>query len=299
MSMTRLHSPESRCSICQRDGSTVFVYQCTHDDEMNLRDLVDRGELEFMQLFESLWDSFMAPFHVKVMDSSLVAKTENSLKHGPSSPHTKKIFSCNNTTTDKEYGEDRKENIIESQDICAYSSKEKQCHVKYCRNCFPCLEQRSYLELDSIVNGKIPLTSLIAHPEYERPVALARTVSNLGLRPNPNPKTLVSQVDTTTVEDCHITPLSGKTKDIKFDSAFNKSSYLKSSKLNYSVPTRSTPRLYFGPNTRRIQRTSNKFVPTTAPPSPIYVYNKAFVFNYPPIIAPPVSMRKLSSMPAT
>lgn len=210
------------------------------------------------------------------------------------------VISCNNnittTSTDKECGKERKEDVIESQDLCFHSSREYQCRVKYCRNCFPCLEQRSYLKLDSIVNGKIPLTSLIAHPEYERPVSLVRTVRNLGLRPNT--KTLVSQGDTTTAKDCHITSPSSKIIDDKFNSTFNKSSYIKSSRLNSPILSRSTPHIYFGPNTRRIQRVSNKFAPSTAPPTPVYAYNKTSMHNYSPTASPYVPTWSLSSMPS-
>ncbi|KAI6245392.1 hypothetical protein HI914_06624 [Erysiphe necator] len=304
MKMTRLHSPSSRCYICQRDGSTALLYQCTHDHEIELQELADRGEIQIEELFESLWDSFVSPLHAVTKNSTArpVAKTEETLIKDRNLTR-KKVFFCNKNPTIQKINYDESEsddrsNIAVFQEQCVPLSEDKQCNAKYCRNCFPYLEQRIYLELDSIVNGKIPLTALTAYPEYQRHVALASTVKNLGLRLNPKPKILVVSQGNNKLEDCHNTPPYMQSRDVNFNSTFQESHRPNSTCLIPSIHTGTKPRLYSAPNIRRVHRTSNRYGISTTTPPPLYVYNKTCILNNQSIKSPPILKRILSSMPA-
>ncbi|KAI0389280.1 hypothetical protein F5Y17DRAFT_462898 [Xylariaceae sp. FL0594] len=60
-----------------------------------------------------------------------------------------------------------------------------ECHDKYCHNCRPSCEQRSYLSLNAIANGDLPPTAVTGYgfPMLgSRPVIDANVVKHLGLR---------------------------------------------------------------------------------------------------------------------
>ena len=69
-------------------------------------------------------------------------------------------------------------------------SRGHECQFKCCHFCRPNMVERSYLDLDSIVKGDIPLTAAygfgfhLSNPKG-RPILNAEVVKNLGLRPNP------------------------------------------------------------------------------------------------------------------
>lgn len=63
-----------------------------------------------------------------------------------------------------------------------------ECQFKACEVCRPSMRDRAWGSIDGIVKGDIPATTLAGYGfrwQGARPVADARIVRNLGLRPNP------------------------------------------------------------------------------------------------------------------
>lgn len=68
---------------------------------------------------------------------------------------------------------------------------DEECQAKFCHNCRPSCELRSYLSLDGILNGDVPPTAATGfgfHRRRARPIIDARAIQDIGLRPVPWPR---------------------------------------------------------------------------------------------------------------
>ncbi|KAI1116199.1 hypothetical protein F5Y14DRAFT_459677 [Nemania sp. NC0429] len=68
---------------------------------------------------------------------------------------------------------------------------DEECQAKFCHNCRPSCELRSYLSLDGILNGDVPPTAATGfgfHRLRSRPIIDARAIKDIGLRPVPWPR---------------------------------------------------------------------------------------------------------------
>lgn len=67
----------------------------------------------------------------------------------------------------------------------------QECQFKCCHSCRPNGADRSWISLDAVVNGDLPLTAVSGfgfHYYGKRPVALVELVRNIGLREGPELK---------------------------------------------------------------------------------------------------------------
>ncbi|KAI1824838.1 hypothetical protein F4861DRAFT_530736 [Xylaria intraflava] len=68
--------------------------------------------------------------------------------------------------------------------------KNEECQAKYCHNCRPSCEPRSYLSLNAVLNGDVSPTAATGfgfHRMRARPVADVEVMRHIGLRPVPMP----------------------------------------------------------------------------------------------------------------
>ncbi|KAI9649341.1 hypothetical protein NHQ30_001913 [Ciborinia camelliae] len=227
LTTTRLFTKEFRCSICFREGSFGWVWRCTQDRELMLEDDMDHGHASQEKL-DDLCDIFPRPtsprprgpearksrlsFLNEISQQDLQTYTPAQIQiilrqrshlldvlADYEEPDLTTSISSSNIPRFLFNPFSRPSPITTSQTTPNLSapnprpwlpSRGAECQFKCCHTCRPTLADRSYLSLNSIVNGDLPCTATTGfgfNLQKFRPVGNVEVVKNLGLRPNPVP----------------------------------------------------------------------------------------------------------------
>ncbi|KAE8450948.1 hypothetical protein EG329_005388 [Mollisiaceae sp. DMI_Dod_QoI] len=230
LTMTRLYTNEFCCSNCNGPPVGGWLWRCTQDRELILDDDVDKGIVEKIDPLCDIFENRISPsprspaarmsilsFLGEVDDEQLQSYTQEQLQQilkqrakvlgvaqmanggfrpqffyyqpsvDPSSP------SRSNTIHDPP-------SKSSSKPVPKpwFPIPGGECQTKWCQACRPHGIDRSWLSLDGIANGDLPLTAIYGFGFNllgKRPVNQVKHVANLGLRPSP--PTLLKMYPTT------------------------------------------------------------------------------------------------------
>ncbi|KAK1769055.1 hypothetical protein QBC33DRAFT_339582 [Phialemonium atrogriseum] len=207
ISMTRLYHTPFRCQNCQNRGVFGWLYRCTQDREVILRDMKSRGG---RVTFDEIGEGFAE--HMSLGNRGPDARSDkfSFLKEITSeemqsyTPDQIATILGQRENVHEAIARDRRGGNTVLRDLAFSSVRQpwvprqgEECQHKVCPSCNITGKDKSWLSLNGIANGVIPPTAVTGFSfSYmkSRPVSDPDIVKNLGYRavPMPRPRQLIS-----------------------------------------------------------------------------------------------------------